>query len=344
MVFHNPGITNYAEAGFKIIGYTARYIRKSADEEMPTSEQPGYPTVLMDPDNNKEIFRDQVPEYALKRMAINRPHRGWAARTWLGGGAPDITIYSLIGHSRDPTTWMFDTNHGTVRVYTARIEGPGGIFRSTSTLISGRFNDMLVDVTSVSPGGLTGNAIEYHRQGPLYLIGGVYEGNIALGNDTIVYSVGTKFFERRTTSGGVIRPDYKIPEGLPAKRTGQTSVFPGLRVPYDRVTFPYPTDIGFRQLPGTSGSQVHEMAPILLKTVAIPEGKTSLLVELKGMDSQPSSYQVVATPNFDSGGVWVTDRARYGFTINSGKPAPAKAKVDLVIQRTPFRVRKLPKN
>ena len=343
IVFENCALTGYQQAGFKIVGYTARLIRESADDPMPEPEQPGEPAVLMAPGNQREIFLHEVPEYALKRMTINRSHRGWAPRTWVGGGAPDITCYSLIGHARDPTTWMFDTNWGTIRVYTARVEGPGGIFRANSNEISGRFNDTLVDVTSTSPGGLTGNSIEYHRQGPLYLIGGTYEANISLGQDTIVYSMGAKFFERRTHAGGAIHPDYQIPEGIEATRTGETKLWPGRRGMYDLVTFDYPEDIGFKQLPGTSGAQIHEMSPTLVKTVKVPEGKQSNRVELSGMESQPGAYQVFVTPNFDTGGFWISEKREHGFVIHFKNAAPARAEADLLIQRSPFRVRKLPK-
>ena len=59
-------------------------------------------------------------------------------------------------------------------------------------MASGRFNNQLMDVTTRSLGKPAGPSIAFHGRGPLYLIGGHYSGDIALGS-TVVYDHGARF-------------------------------------------------------------------------------------------------------------------------------------------------------
>jgi len=339
MAFYNLSVSSWNEAAVKLIGHTARRVRENAEDRVPDPEQPGEPAVIVHAVTGEELFRKDIPEYALKRRTFSGEFRGFGPFLWAGGGAPDVTLYNFNAHSADPTTWAIDTNWGSIRVYTARIEGPGGIMRRSSNMTSGRFADVLVDVCATSPGGVAGNAIEYRGQGPFYLIGGVYEANIALGA-TVLYSMGVKFYECRDKTGGMVSKDYVIPEGSGMRRTGKDRTFPGRRGTFDLVEIPMPRDIGFRQLPGAVGARIHEMAPIVTRTVTAPAGATSVRVELSGVDAQfDKRYQVFATPSFDAGAAWITDKGRGGFLVNFRNPAPAGASIDVAVQRPPFRRR-----
>jgi len=341
MAFYNLSGSTWNEAGIKIIGHTARRLRASPDDEIPEPEVPGVPAVVTDANTGKELFQDDVPEYALKHRTFTGTFRGYGPWVWVGGGAPDITIYNLNMHGADPSSWLIDNNWGHVRVYSARIEGPAGIYRRTAGGPAGRFADVLVDVNATSPGGLMGNVIEYHGQGPLYLIGGVYEGNIALA-DTTVYSMGVKFFEWRESTSGMIRKDYLIPEGSKAVRTGKDRIFPGRRGMYDIVDIPLPRDISFVQLPGTEGMQIHEMTPQATLSVDVTKGQSSVTVPLGGMAAQPDgNYQVYVTPGFDAGGAWVTKKRNDSVTVNFSRAPADASRADILIQRAPFRTQNM---
>ena len=338
MAFYNLSVSSWNEAAIKLIGHTARRLRQSPNDQIPEPEIAGEPPVVVDANTGRELFQKDVPEYAIKHSCFTGEYRGYGPYVWAGGGAPDITIYNLNCHSADPSSWVIDSNWGMVRVYSARIEGPAGILRRTQPGKAGRFADVLMDVCATSPGGMMGNVIEYRGQGPLYLIGGVYEGNIALGQETVVYNVGTKFFEWRESTGGMVRKDYAIPAGSKAVRTGKDEIFPGRRGMHDLVDIPLPRNIGFTQLPGTRGMQVHEMLPATTMTVTVPAGKTNLFVALEGTAFQTDrDYQVQVTPGFNGGACWVTNKQLHGFDLNFERAPAADASADVLIQRRPYR-------
>jgi len=185
MVFRHIQLTSYRQAGFHLIGFGGRQIRVTAEDPVAENVQ-----VLMDPDQRHEIFLNDIPAYARKRMVWPHPDYGHVA----GGGAPDVTIHALIGGSDHPEAWMIDSNFAAVRVYGAQVETAGGFFRRSYTGISGRFNDVLVDVSVSTTGPKRRNAIEYHGRGPLFLVGGTYEGDLALLGQVIVYNMGVRFF------------------------------------------------------------------------------------------------------------------------------------------------------
>jgi len=342
MVFINPLISSYEEAGFKIRGFGGRRIRASKEEDVPLVDGHGEPLVLMDPNQEFEIFQKDLPDWMT---AEDVTYPTWWTKDeqgrellWAGGGSLDITIYSLLGHSSHLNSWMIDTNSGAIRIYSARIEGPGGIFRSRLPVGMGRFSNLLMDLDVPTSRGMNNNAIEMHGAGPLYLIGGAYTSHIALGNNSVVYTLGTRFRKDTRNLSALLPLDFDepLPDGV--VDTGETRVVGQLRGKARVVRIPNPTDLGFRQLPGTSGARVHELTQSSRLTASVPEGKTSKKVDLTGMNGQPDgNYDVAITPNFDAGGVWVSSKERDHLVVNFPKPAPEGATLGIMIQHSPYR-------
>ena len=107
---------------------------------------------------------------------------------------------------------------------------------------------------------------------------------------------------------------------------------------HDIVTIPLPRDIGFTQLPDTSGAQIHEVTPSTTMTVTVPKGATAIEVPLEGVATQAdTAYQVYVTPSFNAGGHWVTGKNRQGFALHVAKAPEQDATVDVLVQRTPYR-------
>jgi hypothetical protein len=193
-------------------------------------------------------------------------------------------------------------------------------------------------VNAVTTGNVGGYAVEYHKAGPLYILGATLEGKVGLGSNTLCYSVGTRFFHRARQMSGYVKEGTALPEGSFFRRTGKHMTVPYRRWKGERLAGGVHKEIGFVQLPGTAGARVNEMPNESVATVEVPEGATSVPVSLDGLLRQPdSAYQVLATPNWPAGGVWVTGKKASGFTLNVEKPAPAQGAVDVVIKRSPFR-------
>ena len=184
MTFRNMILRDYEQAGFMVMGLGGGGGRGAETDSVPEDQR-----VLMDSDHRRELLLSDLPPYARKRMVRGHSRYGHI----VGGGGPDITIFDLTGGSPAPKSWMIDTNFCAVRVYTARIEGHGGVLRRTYSGISGRFNDVLMDVCTTAAGQRPGNAIEYHGRGPLFLVGGAYDGDIRLLGQVVVYTLGTRF-------------------------------------------------------------------------------------------------------------------------------------------------------
>lgn len=338
--FQNIFINKCEEAGFKLITHSGRVVRNLAEKDTPTNEN-----VLRDADG-REIFLEQIPEYARKTKVQNIEHAdvpGSNRRPWVGGGGPTIVIQNVVSHMNNPKTWLVDSNGAPLRLYGVRHEGPGGIFRTRGGGVAMRFNDILVDVNAVTAGGMNGYVIEYDKYGPLYLVGGTFEGPIALGNNAVVYTMGTKFWNRQRAMSGIIQKGEELPPNSFYKRTGQERTIPNRRWPGELVRSGVHEKIGFVQKPGTSGARVYEMQSVFQTTVRVPEGKVLVTVPLEGLNRQIDvNYQVMVTPGWQAGSVWVAEKKRDGFTVRFDNPAPRGATIDVEVRRPPYRGQPVP--
>ena len=67
MIFINPKVANFKEAGFKIIAFASRQNRRSPDEPLAEKNRhPRIPSVLMDVDNERSIFQNELPEWLTR--------------------------------------------------------------------------------------------------------------------------------------------------------------------------------------------------------------------------------------------------------------------------------------
>ena len=230
--FYGISMDGGVKTCFDLIGHSARKIRKSADEPMPTDGS----DVLRDQDG-REVFWDSVPELPKKQGQVDQffgKDKGYYA----GGGYPELVVYGLEVHTSTPDAWVIRTNFAPIRIYSARCEGPGGLLRHTSPLGDFRNNVVLVDVSAVCKGeGSNGNVIEHHGKGPLYLIGCNFNGNVALA-DTRVFANGVHFMKEGLgftqlpdRTGAVIHQTHfihqqtvAVPEGAKAVRVPLTGV------------------------------------------------------------------------------------------------------------------------
>ena len=70
----------------------------------------------------------------------------------------------------------------------------------------------------------------------------------------------------------------------------------------------------------------------------VPEGATSVEAPLAGLNEQAdANYQVAVTPTFNAGGAWVSRKERNRVIINFANPAPAGAKLDVIVTHEPYR-------
>ncbi len=325
-------ITNYDECGFNLITHSGRVVRGIAERDTPTEEN-----VLRDADG-REIFLEQIPETAIAQKLMRTEHpgvEGSARRPWVGGGGPTVVIENVVAHAKHPASWLVKSFYAPVRLSYVRHEGPGGILKAWGGAPDGRFNDILVDVNAVTPGGLDGWVIDYDRPGPLYIMGGTFEGLIALGRDAVVYDMGCKFANHGRSASGLIGPEFVLPEGSFYRRTGEQQTWPERRWPGDVAVSETHDWVGYVQRPGTAGAVVYSLQNEMSLTVQVPEGETSVAVALDGMRRQPDAgYQVTVTPGWRAGEVWVTDKRPDGFTVNAANPAPEGASLDVVVRRT----------
>lgn len=344
MVLINPLIAQYEEAGIKIQGFAARKIRSSTEDSVPSEEIPGEPAVLMDADKQKEIFQKDLPDW-LTAPDVTYPtfrgvYRDHGPALWAGGGGLDVTIYGLLGHSNRLDSWMLDLMNGNVRVYSARIEGMGGVLLQRQTVVSPHYSIMLQDVGATTIGGIAGNALEIRNSTPVYLIGGSFRANIALGKDATVYTMGTRFITAPHPFTSGLPVDFDESKLDPARftKTDEIRNLGNLRGK-SRIWKAKPIqNPGFVYLPGGEGAQIFEMAETIRKTVKIPRGESKVTVTLEGMEIQSDvSYQVGATAGFNAGSIWFTDKQKEAVTLHFERPPERDASVDLVISRSPVR-------
>jgi len=343
MVFFNPIVAGFEETGFEVKAFAARRIRASPDDTVPEVEVHGEPTVLMDPDNEKEIFQKDLPEWMVQPN-IKYPvwwgeHRGSDKNTlWAGGGGLDVTIYGLLGHSSHLNSWMFDTNWGQFRVYTARIEGMGGILRSRTSMPAGRFANMLIDVNATSAGGVNGNAIELNGECPTYMMGGTYRANIALGSNTRLFNYGVRFDVVDRNYSALLPLDYDGPLNDRVEVTDKQKTLPNIRGKARIVKVKSMKDVGFVQLPNTSGGTLIESTQAVRVSADVSVGTRTKKVNLEGLQRLPSNdYHVSITPNYDAGSIWVARKAHDHVLVRMSKPAPKDARIDVRIEHAAWR-------
>ncbi|MEW6357179.1 MAG: hypothetical protein AB1696_12695 [Planctomycetota bacterium] len=335
MWFKECYVGSCEEAGFKLIGHSGRVLRSIKEKDAPTQEN-----VLRDADG-REIFLEQLPPTLVQQQVNREAHddvAGSKKRPWVGGGAPTCFISDLVAHMQYPQAWMIDTNWASVRLEHVRMEGCSGILRATGKgMRNTRFNDILIDVNAVTTGGLNGYAIEYHKGGPIYFIGGTFEGPIGLGQNAICYSVGARFLNRGRPMPGYIREGADLPEGGHFQRTGEATTIPNRRWKGEKVASKVHDRIGFVQLPGTSGARVHEMSEGHQMTVPVTARRKQVTVELKDLARQPdAAYGVFVTPTWNAGAVWVRDKQPDRFTVDYDKPPAEAATLDILIRRQGF--------
>ncbi len=330
MTFYNPIFSGYREAGIKLVGQTSRLIRRSTADPIPPNEVPDTPSVLTDVQTGSEIFEKDVPEYALKNRASKRQYQG-QEYYWAPGGAPEMTVYNVNFGGHAANAWAIDTNWGNIRLYSARVEGVQGFYRRSATISSSRFTDIFADVNVTSYGGTTGNVMEYHGPGPFYLYGGIFSGKVALGNNTQVYTTGTRFEKGKFPFyPGLVPPGFALAENGSVKRTGKQELFPGRFGMYDVVQVAPVEKPGFVQLAGTSNAVLHGVEEKLAATQTVSAGQTQVAIHF-ARPLANKNYQVTAVPGFDSGGFWVSEKTAAGFTLNFKTPTPVSATVDWAV-------------
>src|SRR5690606_37817089 len=104
----NLTVTNWNEAGIRLVGHTARRVRETVDDAIPDAELAGEAPVLTDARTGRELFQKDVPPYALENRCWRGEVRGHGPYLWCGGGSPDISIYNLNMHGKDPASWAID--------------------------------------------------------------------------------------------------------------------------------------------------------------------------------------------------------------------------------------------
>jgi hypothetical protein len=261
MWFHEISIGTCQESGFKLGGYSGRLIRSIDEKDTPTDE------VVLTDDDGREIFFEQIEhmEQLMQQQVQTRPHPdvpGSEGRKWVGGGAASCFISNVEAHMHDPRAWLIDSWYAPVRMQFVRLEGSTPVLRAGPRgAFNGRFNDILIDVNAVSTGGVGGHVIEYDRRNSLTMIGGTFDGTVALGNAAQCHVMGTRFMESTgKTRPGVIPQDAELPEGSFFSRTGET-----MKIHYrggligDRVISGPQPEPRIVQLRGTSGAKVYRM-------------------------------------------------------------------------------------
>jgi hypothetical protein len=353
MSFYNPLISG-REAAIKLVGHTARLIRRTPQDPIPPQEIKGESSVLVSVQNGEEIFEKDVPEYALKYRGFIREYQG-KDYYWAGGGAPEIAVFNANFNGEAAHGWIIDCNFGHIRLYTARVEGGQNFYRKTVPIASTRFSDVLFDVDVTSFGG-THNVIEYNNPGPLYIYGGDYHGQIALGDNTKVYGDGVRFEKRSPVPAvmhdlsskeaprlqanrpkgypGLLPPGYVLPPDSRVRRTGQKKPLPSSGLAYDVVEIDPVENVGFVQMAGTGGAQVLGADSMLKGTQKVAAGEAKVLVAF-AKPLPNNDYQVTVAPNFDSGNFWVSDKTTGGFALNFKTVPAAQSSADWTVQYNP---------
>jgi len=316
------------EAGFKLVGHRGRVLRPIEQQGSKFDED-----VVVDA-WGREIFLEQLPPRLVQEKVQDLQSK--TRRPWAGGGSPTCYIGDLVAHMQYPQAWMIDSNWAPVRLEHVRMEGCSGVMRVEGNgMRNTRFNDILIDVNAVTTGGLSGYAIEYHKGGPIYFIGGTFEGPIGLGRNTDCYSVGARFFHRGRVMHGYVRRGSELPEDAFCKRTDEVTTIPYRRWEGEQVVSGVHQRIGFQQLPGTQGARVRQLTESHSFTAQVPGGQQRMTVTFEGLAAQPNArYQVHVTPNWRAGSLWISDRQPTQFTAEFDHPSPSTGgSLDLLIQR-----------
>ena len=335
MWFKECFVGSCEEAGFKLIGHGGRVLRHLAEKDTPTDEQ-----VVVDA-WGREIFLEQLPpvlvEQKVNDLKGSEPPaaNGAKRRPWAGGGSPTCFISDLVAHMHHPDAWMIDSNWAPVRLEHVRMEGCSGVLRVQGKgMRNTRFNDILIDVNAVTTGGINGYAIEYHKGGPIYFLGGTFEGPIGLGQNTVCYSLGVRFLNRQRAMSGLVRQGQRLPEDSFYRTSGESATIPHRGWKGERVLSGIHETIGFEQMPGTHGARMHQLSESHSLTVSVPASQKTVTVSLQGLMVQPDrSYHVHLTPNWPAGSVWVSNKQRSQFTINFDNAPPKGGCVDVLIRR-----------
>ncbi len=209
MLLLNPVVEGYRQAGIEIIAFPGRQVRANSDEPRqapPTASNPG---VLMDAEGEREIFQSDLPAW-MSAPEVTYPTQ-WISppggKRWLqaGGGGLEVTVYGLRARSASQAAWAVDTNWGNVRIYGGEVAGAGGVFRSRVAMGFGHYTTLLKDVVAPDARGPEGNSVQLLGKGPLYLLGGTYGGQLALGRGAEVYEFGAVFAAAPPVAGLVRR-------------------------------------------------------------------------------------------------------------------------------------------
>ena len=341
MWFKECFIGSCEEAGFKLVGHRGRVLRNLREKDEPTNED-----VVKDADG-REVFIEQMPPELVKQKLRESEHPdvpGSKSRSWAGGGAPTCYMSDIVSHMHHPSAWMIDSNWAAVRLEHVRMEGCSGLLRvSGEGMINVRFNDILIDVNAVTTGNAGGHAIEYHKGGPIYFLGGTFEGPIGLGQNTICYSLGARFLNRKRPMSGYIKEGDRLPKGSFFRHTGEMVTVPHRRWKGERVRSGIHEEIGFRQLPGTAGARIHRLSESHGLTAKVPAGQTSVVVPLSQLSAQPdTAYQVFTTPNWRAGALWVSRKENHQVTISFENTPEREGEIDVVIRRKPFEGQRAP--
>ncbi|MHC4873361.1 MAG: hypothetical protein ACYTFY_16075 [Planctomycetota bacterium] len=323
------------EATFKLTGFQGRVVRPIADKNKPVPEgvrvfkhQDGY-----------EIFLEQIPKRCFKKHVRRKMHPdvpGSVDYHWVGGGAPTTFISNLVSHNSFANAWVIESNWSVVRVQHIRCEGAAGILNVTGKgKPNVRFSDMLIDVNATTSGNSSGYAIKYEKSGPIFFVGGVFEGKIGLGSNTVCHAVGTRFNHRGRKMNSYLHEGATVPKDSFIQPNGKKLLLPHRRKPGISLTSGVHKEIGFVQLPGTQGMRVHQMQQQEAMFVDVPAGAKTVKVSLSGVAKQASThYRVAATPNWRAGSVWVSKKETGLFEISFDEPAPAGGgKFDIIITR-----------
>jgi len=261
MWFREISIGTVQEAGFKLSGYSARLFRSIKEKDTPTSE------IVVTDSDGREIFLEQVEHLSqlMKQQVQTTPHSdvpGSADRKWVGGGSASCIISNVEAHMHDPRTWLIDAHYAPVRLEHVRMEGCAPVLRAGPRgSKNSRFNDILIDINAVSIGGVTGHVIEYDRQNSLTLIGGTFDGPIALGDNASCHVLGVTFMSHSgRTRTGVIPQGADLPEDSFFKRTGKpTAIHYRRGWKGEKVISDSQKEPRFVQLRGTSGAKIYRM-------------------------------------------------------------------------------------
>jgi hypothetical protein len=260
MWFKNGLSTHLEEATFQMVGFGGRVVRSLAEKDAPAAQN-----VLRDADG-KEIFLEQIPERCLSwnndafapvRQAAGGDDPGHKSRPTVGGGGPTSFISEWVSHNNYANAWFIESNGPAVRAEHIRCEGCAGVLRMTGRGRSNvRFNDMLVDVNATTTGNSSGYAIWYETKGPLLMVGGVLEGPVGLGKESVWQVMGARFENSQRKHTGYLREGETLPEPGFFKISGKTDRLPLRQLPGQLAESKTHERVGFMQLPGTKGARV----------------------------------------------------------------------------------------